>query len=278
MLVKRVKPKSRCKSGIGHFRGWPIKVLLSVPMAGLVRWVELGGSAILRCQCFFQSIVGLLLAGVLASCGAAVENGGDTSIKASRAFAGPSQFPPIDFKAYGILAFPSRATSSTRARHMYICEAYQAGLSHTSLLGVPQSEQMVTVWPISDNVLANELNSEPLEQSCGEAVDGYGLVAAQTALKQARTAGYALKEEGPYLLAWSPARDKGKPGVPVLMADLSNVTTPKGARDVFNKWADDIEQNPKLWDNGWSLESLRLTIRLWADRYGSNILDIKGGA
>lgn len=232
--------------------------------------------------------LGVLAGLVLAACQAMEPgdvsksaNGADSrlSVTATRIFAGPGQYPPAEFKAYGILAFPARATSATRARHIYICEAYLGRLPHTSEAAVPRAQQMVTVWPVRDSELAGDLNAITQEAStCAEAVDGYGLVTAQAAIKDAQAAGHALDGRGPYLLAWSPAHDKGKANVPVLVADLTNVSTAEGAQNMLNKWAQDIEKNPQLWNDGWDLEKIRLAIQLWVDRFGRDVLALKGGS
>jgi hypothetical protein len=61
-------------------------------------------------------------------------NGTEARVIASRLFAGPDQYPPEEFAAYGILAFRSRASSQDRARHLMICEAYAATLPHADEL------------------------------------------------------------------------------------------------------------------------------------------------
>ncbi|NVK34959.1 MAG: hypothetical protein HWE23_10795 [Rhodobacteraceae bacterium] len=193
-------------------------------------------------------------------------------IVATRVFAGPSEYPPAEFKAYGILAFPARATSQTLERHSFICEAYLARLPHADEVSASRSVQMVTVWPMRTDGQAANLNALSPADTCARAVTGYGLVAAHDAIKDARKAGHRLEGRGPYLLAWSPASDKGRADVLVLSADLSNVSTAEGARNVMHKWAQDIEKQPDLWSNGWDLEKVRLAIQLWVDRFGENVL------
>src|SRR5690349_14864524 len=79
-------------------------------------------------------------------------------VYASRLFAGPEQYPPKLFAAYGILAFPARASSYDRDRYMMICEAYIAGLPSTYEVGKPKWDQMVTVWPVISDEQANAIN------------------------------------------------------------------------------------------------------------------------
>ena len=73
------------------------------------------------------------------------------SVIPSRFFAGPNQYPPREFAAYGILAFRSRPSSYNRDRYSMICEAYATALPHASELAVPRGKQMVTVWPLNSD-------------------------------------------------------------------------------------------------------------------------------
>ena len=68
----------------------------------------------------------------------------------------------------------------------------------------------------------------------------------------------------------------GQAEVIVLVWDLSDVINEKQATLMFADWAVEIEQNPELWVFGWDLEKLRVKIRLWADRYGADVLSILG--
>ena len=54
----------------------------------------------------------------------------------------------------------------------------------------------------------------------------------------------AFTTDGPFLVAWSPPSDKGKPDVLVLFKDLSDVTTYPEAEDEFERWERQIEQRP----------------------------------
>lgn len=197
----------------------------------------------------------------------------------TRAFAGPTQYPPEEFAAYGILAFRSRVPSQGDTRHLMICEAYMAGLPHmTELfdLGVPTSEQMVTVWPINYDGKASKLNQADTitTEMCYDAVRNYGLVAALRAIKEAEFAGADLSDQGPFLLAWSPSNRKGRRDALVLTLNLSYVTTYRQASEMMQRWSREIEQNPELWSNGWNLERMRTAIQLWADAYGPQILTL----
>jgi hypothetical protein len=106
-------------------------------------------------------------------------------IRSSRLFAGPNQYPPEEFAAYGIVAFRSRASSRDRDRHLMICEAYIAGLPHASELRIERDEQMVTVWPADTDANANKLNGMPRSNICETAVDSYGLTTSLQSIKEA---------------------------------------------------------------------------------------------
>jgi hypothetical protein len=202
----------------------------------------------------------------------------DDPVTASRLFAGPDQFPPQDFGAYGILAFRSRAASQDRPRHLLICEAYVTSLPHASELSVEPTEQMVTVWPVDSHADADRLNLMSRTKLCDFAVDNYGLVTSLRAIKDAELANTDadISGIGPFLLAWSPSTDKGKKDVLVLVSNLSGVTTYRQAQELLARWSRAIEQNPQLWRRGWDLEKLRVEIRLWVDEYGPRILTVFG--
>lgn len=200
-----------------------------------------------------------------------------STVRASRIFASPNRHPPTEFAAYGILAFRSRPSPFNRDRHMMFCHAYLAVLPHASELAVPRSEQMVTVWPVSSdeasallNLLSTQINR--LQIACQMAVEDYGLVIAKQALKDAEMSGRNLSGGGPYLLAWSPSADKGKPDALVLVSDLSDITTYEQAQERFLAWSRDIESDPALWARGWDVERLRVRIRSWVDKYGEKAL------
>ena len=199
-----------------------------------------------------------------------------TEREASRLFAGPSQYPPTDFAAYGIIAFRSRAAPDDRKRYLMFCETNVALLPHTSEVLLPRSRQMVTVWPIQSDNVASHLNRAPRREVCEPAIDNYGLVLATTALKDAGKTGADLNDQGPFLLAWSPSSQKGKDDALVLVANLSNVTTSEQAKLRLQRWKTDILLNPEIWERGWNLERVRITVREWADKFGPKILTLFG--
>jgi hypothetical protein len=144
---------------------------------------------------------------------------------------------------------------------------------------VPIDEQMTTVWPVStvelakelnDRTLDTRLNSEKSQQVCQQAVNNYDLMTANYALEQAKDDA-DVSGKGPHLLAWSPASDKvePEPDTHVLHMDLSYIETYSQAEELFERWEEDIERNPRLWRDGWSEVRFRVAIRNWADKYGT---------
>ena len=193
-------------------------------------------------------------------------------VSPSRMFAGPTQYPPKDFKAYGIVAFDSLSSRDDKARYDLICDAYVSSLQHFTEVKAPLKEQMVTVWPIDTNREAININKIALDGVCARAVANYGLVAAQNAIAAAKLNKAVLNGRGPFLLAWAPGVQTGQPDALVLVSNLSNVVNIEDAKDVFALWKRDIQDNPDLWGKGWDLAKLKLEVRLWADRYGEDIL------
>jgi len=135
---------------------------------------------------------------------------------------------------------------------------------------------MATIWPTDSDANFYLLHRPPRKQICEPAVDLYGLVTAQQALKDAESAGADVAAGGPFLLAWSPSTDKGKQNALVLVSDLSDVTTYEQAKGVFTGWTRKIELNPELWNKGWDIDQLRAEIRYWVDKYGTKTLMLFG--
>lgn len=198
-------------------------------------------------------------------------------IRASRIFAGPQDYPPSRFAAYGILAFKTRASSHDRARHMMICEAYISSIRPFDEIPLPVGSQMATVWPVVTSHAAAWLTHADEQNLCVRAVDEYDNVTADRALRHAALAGSDLSGLGPYLLAWSPSTKKGAQDAIVLIADLSEVHDYQSSLNVMLSWVQDIERDPSLWIRGWTLEKLRVTAQRWFDRRGTQILHIVGG-
>ena len=196
--------------------------------------------------------------------------------EASRIFAGPHQYPPEQFAAWGMVIFKSKATDFDIDRYKIICAAYVSALPHYLELDVPLDQQIATVWPVDSDAISDEINNDPARDPCKQAVAHYGLRAAMDARSDAALAGVGLSGRGPFLVAWSPAGSKGGAEAVVLRADLSHVESIEQAKSVFEKWVSDIEENQEVWQDGWDVEQLRIAIRNWLDYYGRDILEIFG--
>lgn len=200
-------------------------------------------------------------------------------VLASRSFLYRHTFPPEDYAAYGIVAFPITATSASRSRYEMICEAYVAALPDTALLDLPADDQMVTVWPVDDENVADQLQEASLMpgnfSSCDQAVTHYDIITARRSIGHASSAGLDLENKrGPFLLAWSPSSSKGDPDAVVLYADLSRYNSQASINSIFMNWATDIESNPDLWRGGWSIDGIQVVIRNWADNFGEALLGL----
>jgi hypothetical protein len=195
-----------------------------------------------------------------------------TAIFPSRMFAGPTQYPPRQFKAYGIMAFDSLPAAGDKARYDMICDAYVSSLLHYKQVKAPLDQQMVTVWPIDKDDEATQIEATARDKVCGRAVPRYGLSIAKDAIESAKRNNAVLGGRGPFLLAWAPGAKKGEADALVLVSDLSNIVNIEDAKTVFIRWAIEIQENPALWNNGWDIEKMKIMVRFWADRYGSGIL------
>jgi hypothetical protein len=196
----------------------------------------------------------------------------DAVVRASRTFVAPGQYPPEQFAAYGIVAFPSRPNRASRERYILVCREYWSALSASSELDIPPDQQMVTVWPVATLETAEYLSVPGAEENCEQAVDDYHLGTAQTAIRHAEIAdGEPRSRRGPYLLAWAPPTEKGHEGVLVLSIDLSSANAPEHFADSFRRWREQIEMQPELWQRGWSVDEVRNAIRDWVDDVGNKI-------
>lgn len=172
-------------------------------------------------------------------------------VLASRGFAGPTQFPPQNFAAYGLVAFRAKATSEDVGRHRMICETYISAFSQTSKLSVDADRQMVTIWPIDDDDLAAQLNLSDGSEVCPYAVDNYGLIYSDSSIEM--VLGKVSPEKvaelgnGPFLIAWSPTDRIGHPDVPILFVDLSNKVTHTEVLEAFLNWKREIQDDPTIW-------------------------------
>ena len=132
---------------------------------------------------------------------------------------------------------------------------------------------MVTVWPVDDPKPLASVTDEA--EACEYAVQHYHLKTSLLALKQARDANVGpFNERGPYLLAWAPAKKKGDKDTIVLVLDLSRANTSQNFLEELHAWREQIEGDPALWNNGFSLERVRMAIKFWVDNLGSGLLSV----
>ncbi len=192
---------------------------------------------------------------------------------ASRSFAGPGQMPPEAFQAYGVVVFKTRASRFDEDRHLLICEAYTSALVHATEMNAPTEEQMVTIWPVSRDAVADEINAVSGDV-CPVAVENYGLVHAHNALKilehyQSPDGGtYDTGGRGPFLIAWTPGSKITEPGTVALMVDMSDVETPEAAAETFTLWRDRIQGDQELWHEDVVETGLIAAIRKFFDSNG----------
>ena len=203
-------------------------------------------------------------------------------VRSSRLFAAPNQYPPRSFAAYGLVAFRSLATKSTLDRYINICEGYVASLLHYTELvrqDVQTSEQMATVWPLTSETLADNLNSRTsaVPNECQDIVMHTNLVISQNAIRTAEAQLTSpLSGNGPYLLAWSPASNAFEEDALVLSLNFSDVNSTEQALKMFDFWITEIEKDAELWNDGWNWERIRLKAMLAVDKIGSGILELFG--
>lgn len=205
-------------------------------------------------------------------------------VRASRTFAGPTEFPPSGFSGYGILVFEVSPERDPERFQMF-CLAYLDTLvdsERLTELGISPSEQMVTVMPVVSKFQAEQIASLPREAACEQAATVYDRVQAQDAIAKARAAeeltdGLShLDGRGPFLLAWVPGSEFGNQNTLVLAADLSNTSTPEQALSDMRTWVRDIQEDPQLWRQGWNIEGVRLIAQRWLDRRGVSLLKFLG--
>jgi hypothetical protein len=209
----------------------------------------------------------------------------DTSpIVPTRAFLPPHQFPPAGYRGYGLLAFPSLATSEDIERHLAICTAFVASFLDSGDAAAATARQFLTGWPVRSAEVAARLDdmalddlSEDISALCRLAVGEYDLETAQFVLSTAERHGGRFSGRGPYLLAWSPANGFGASNALVLTLDLSRVDDYDAALVFMNEWKSDIQQDFEILSNGFSLDRIRVKIRRWADAYGQGYLSLLTG-
>jgi len=199
----------------------------------------------------------------------------DGVLQSSRLFSGPTHYPPKDFKAFGIIAFPELATSASIERHIMICEAYASNIIHSwDIKNKPKDEQIVTIWPISSDTKAKELNKAPLKGTCTKAVNQYNLTMSQRAIAAVREnfkGKHDFLKRGPYLIAWAPGSKISKGTADTLVIDLSYVSSAIVAGEFFRNWNYRVETQPDVWSDGWDGESLLNLFRDWLNNTGAKV-------
>jgi hypothetical protein len=152
-----------------------------------------------------------------------------------------------------------------------VCEAFKAYFPRQSDLpsSVRISDQMLTIWPLEapDAPLA-------LADDCRFAVDRYDLYGGQSAIGDAQRQGGAVSGEGPFLIGWSPSNSRGVRDRLVLVVDLSGLNSQESINQAFHFWQLKVVEDPALWRRGFSPERLRLSLRDFLDRYGSDLLSV----
>ena len=208
-------------------------------------------------------------------------------VRTTRLFGDADDFPPENFAAYAILAAPGSPAGPQRSRYLAICQGYMSELTASSS-GVAASlaEQLVTVWPVRDAAMSRFLSlpaativglESRIEATCPVAVDGYDSDIAKAAITHAETGAPPLLTElrgrrGPFLLAWSPAAQKGDPDVPIFRMDLSWVETRSQAELMFGIWRAGILERADLWRPGWQRPGARARVRLMIENVAADAM------
>ena len=197
-------------------------------------------------------------------------NSADSSIIAPlrpvRAFLPAGSIPPPGVGAYGVVAFSALPTDASRERLKKVCASYLATLPSQAAIpaSIPLRDQMITFWPVQGNPAPSP--------DCDWLLDNYDLFGGTSAIQDAESQGQDLSGRGPFLIGWSPSTARGVKDAVVLVVDLSPFESQASFDGQFAFWRREIVENPSVWRGGFSLEGLRLAVRDWADRNGSNIV------
>lgn len=191
-------------------------------------------------------------------------------------FAAPGQIEPADFHTFGVVAFPERPTPDTEFRFAMLCRAFIDNTSKAteSAQSTPNVRQAVTVWPVENAVIADQLNDmTDTQEACEIAAEHYSLPHSDYFMAAARASGETLGvQRGPFLLAWRPGEAIGQVGVPVLDANLSLVVTEKQARDDFRDWKTKISH--RCWECAGAVATFRRTLRVNSDYHGAQVVAV----
>jgi hypothetical protein len=185
-----------------------------------------------------------------------------------RAYLRAKDIPPPGVGAYGLLVFHSRPTPASREKLLRVCKSFVAYFPRSEETSAPLSDQMVTIWP-TVNADAPEIQRD----DCDYAIDHYDLVASESAISDATIQHANFRGEGPFLVGWSPSNARGVPSSLVLVIDMSSKNTQAEIDHAFQFWKNEIVEDPSKWRNGWSVERIRVSLQLFADTYGSAMMD-----
>jgi hypothetical protein len=117
------------------------------------------------------------------------------------------------------------------------------------------------------------MTKQAKKDDCDYAVDHYDLVASEMAITDAKVQHASFDGEGPYLVGWSPSNARGVPDKLVLVIDMSTDNSQALIDQKFLFWKKQIVEDPSRWRNGFSAESIRAAIRIFADQYGQSMID-----
>ncbi|RUU93105.1 hypothetical protein EOB59_04740 [Mesorhizobium sp. M7A.F.Ca.MR.176.00.0.0] len=209
----------------------------------------------------------------------AVQDAGNTlskGVKASRMFSGPGEYPPENFGAYGILAFPAKASEFDKDRHLKVCQAYLNSFVSAFNLDLPPAEQMVTVWPINDDNMSDKLNAGSKKEDCEVVVSNFGLSMSTVAIDSARRAGWSPDGKGPFLIAWAPGKSIRDEKPIILYEDMSKFEEYGDFVAAMNAWKGEIQGDNDLFKPGWNLDNFKKKIRDVSNKYGKEIASAFG--
>jgi hypothetical protein len=162
----------------------------------------------------------------------------------AREYLKAADLPPSGAGGYGIVAFNSKVTSATRAKHLMVCHSFVAHFpSNASVASsTPLSNRMRTVWPLDDPKAA-----EAAADDCGYIVDHTDTAAGVSAIAEAASQHVNLRGEGPFLIGFSPSNTLGARDVLVLVVDLSATATQERIDREFSVWKDEIVADSSPW-------------------------------
>ncbi|KJC52971.1 hypothetical protein UP10_10230 [Bradyrhizobium sp. LTSPM299] len=149
-----------------------------------------------------------------------------------------------------------------------VCNSFVAFFPRQETASAPLKDQMVTIWPL-DNPDAKQARND----DCEFAVAHYDLNASEAAISDAQHQHANFDGEGPYLVGWSPSNTRGEPDKLVLVIDMSADNSQALIDQKFLFWKKQIVEDPSRWRHGFSIESVRAAIRIFADQYGQAMLD-----